>query len=307
MENIITGPKMRFFKNEILNIPFENDGFVKFKLLNANQVDDLKAFYYNNVDEKQSKLKESGFHTTSNTGDNILLNEVDLFIKSILLPALEDILENVTFTISNFLVKEPNPNSIVPPHQDWLLVDESKYASFNIWICLNEANNQTGELKFIPGSHLLSNSHRANGMPRFFDGISKQLNPFFKYIPTKPGDCVIFNHSIIHASDNNKSEKKRLSCVLGGFSKDADLLFYLPDREKNGYLRKFHIQPSTLLNMGENYEPIIDVTLLEKVNGKFENWTYNEFIYQLKKKYPSTKLSFVDRIKLMFYQPKQST
>ena len=298
---------MKLFKDEILNTQFEQVGFVKMRLLDAIQVDALKDFYYEHVDEKQCKLTNSGFHTTSNTGDNLLLKEVDAFNKSILIPALEKTMVNATYTLSNFLVKESNPSSVVPPHQDWLLVDETKFTSFNIWVCIDEANTQTGELKFIPGSHLLSNSHRANGMPRFFDGISEQLSPFFITIPTKSGDCVVFHHSIIHASDENKSGKKRLSCVLGGYFQDADLLFYLPDGEKKGFLRKFHIQPATLLNMGENYEPIIDVISQEKVKGNFEIWTYNEFIYRLKKKYPPTNLTLRNRIKLLFYQPKPST
>jgi len=303
---IIIGLKMKHFKDAILNSDFNQKGFTKFRLLNTSQIECLKAFYYEEVNEKQRLLTKGGFHTTSNTGDNSLLKKVDAFNKSILIPELNKFLTNVTFTLSNFLVKESTLDSAVPPHQDWLLVDESQFTSFNIWICLDEANAQSGEMKFIPGSHLLSKSHRANGKPRFFDGFVQKLEPLFEYVPTAPGDCVIFHHSIIHGSTTNKSGKKRLSCVLGGYSSCADFLFYLPDLQDDNLLRKFQIQPETMLNMGPNYEPQVNILSQEKLKGKFETWTFNEFIFQLKKKYPPIKLSLANKLSLLFYSSKKT-
>lgn len=303
MEIIIIGHKlfdMKIFKDEKLNNEFLNQGFTKFRLLTENQVAELKQFYYNEVNETQQQLTNGGFHTTSNTNDNELLNRVDTFNKSILLPELNKHMEQVIFTISNFLVKESTPDSVVPPHQDWLLVDEEKYTSFNVWVCLDAANSQTGEMKFIPGSQRLSNSHRANGIPRYFDNFSNQLNSLFVHVSTLPGECVVFHHSIIHASDANVSGKKRLSCVLGGFYTQAELLFFLPNPENQAYLQKFKINPSTLMKMGPNYTPTIDVISKEIIQGNFEKWTYKQFIQQLKKKYPATKLTFIDKIKLIF-------
>jgi hypothetical protein len=297
---------MKHFKDDILNSEFNQKGFAKFRLLNSTQVKQLKNFYYEDVDEKQRLLTKGGFHTTSNTGDNSLLKKVDAFNKSILMPELDKFLTNVTFTLSNFLVKESTSDSAVPTHQDWLLVDETLFTSFNIWICLDEANAESGGMKFIPGSHLLSKSHRANGKPRFFDEFVQKLEPFFEYVPTSPGDCVIFHHSIIHGSDENKSKKKRLSCVLGGYSSAADFLFYLPDLQDNNLLRKFHIQPETLLNMGPNYEPQVNILSQEKIKGAFESWTFKEFMYRLKKKYPPTTLSLANKLSLLFYSSNQT-
>lgn len=291
---------MKYFKDENLNLEFNQKGFVKFRLLNLNQVNQLKDFYYQEVNEKQTSLTNVGFHSTSNTLDNLLLKKVDAFNKHILIPELNRFITNITFTLSNFLVKESTSDSTVPPHQDWLLVDEAQFTSLNIWISIDEANAKNGELKFIPGSHLLCLGHRANGKPRFFDEFTEKLNPFFQIVPTLPGECVIFHDSIIHCSNKNTSGKKRISCVIGAYDSRADLLFYLPDSKDPNRLRRFHIQPETLLNMGSNYEPKVNIVLEEKVNGTFENWSYKEFIVRLKKKYPSTKLSFTDKLSLLF-------
>lgn len=291
---------MNYFKDENLNSEFNHKGFVKFRLLNLNQVNQLKDFYYREVNEKQTLLTNASFHSTSNTLDNLLLKKVDDHNKQILIPELDKYITNITFTLSNFLVKESTSDSTVPPHQDWLLVDESQYTSINIWISLDEANAQTGVMKFIPGSHLLCLGHRANGKPRFFDGFIQKLNPLFQFVPTLPGDCVIFHDSIIHSSDKNTSGKKRISCVIGAYSANADLLFYLPDLNDSSLVRKFHIQPETLLDMGPNYEPKVNIATQEKIKGNFETWTYKEFLLRLKKKYPQLKLSFTDKLSILF-------
>lgn len=290
---------MNYFKDENLNSEFNHKGYVKFRLLNLNQVNQLKEFYYQEVNEKQTSLTNGSFHSTSNTLDNLLLKKVDAYNKHILIQELNKFITNITFTLSNFLVKESTSDSAVPPHQDWLLVDESQFTSLNIWISLDEANAQSGEMKFIPGSHLLYLGHRANGKPRFFDEFVQKLEPFFEHVPTSPGDCVIFHDSIIHSSNKNTSGKKRISCVIGAYCSKADLLFYLPDLNDSSLLRKFHIQPETLLNMGPNYEPKVNFVLQEKIKGTFEIWSYKEFLFRLKKKYPPTKLSFTDKLSLL--------
>ena len=129
---------MKYFKDENLNLEFNQKGFVKFRLLNLNQVNQLKNFYYQEVNEKQTSLTNVGFHSTSNTLDNLLLKKVDAFNKHILIPELDRFITNITFTLSNFLVKESTSDSTVPPHQDWLLVDEAQFTSLNIWISFEE-------------------------------------------------------------------------------------------------------------------------------------------------------------------------
>ncbi|MBX7182152.1 MAG: phytanoyl-CoA dioxygenase family protein [Bacteroidia bacterium] len=283
---------MQLFHDNLLNEAFQKQGFVKIPLLNSSQVEKLLHFYSNQIESHQQQQTNRGFLTTSNTFNKELVQKVDQFNKSILLPELNKYLCNATFTISNFLVKEPNPESVVPPHQDWLLVDESQFTSFNVWICLHPANSNSGQLRLIPGSHLLNQSHRLSGQTAYFNDFISELEPYFVEQPTLPGECLIFHHSIIHASSENKSGKPRVACVIGGFSKDAKLYFFQPDPSRTNGLLRFSIQPETFLQMGINYDPPQSCYPPEQIHGIFEHWTLDQFLRKLHQKFPETPVSF---------------
>lgn len=275
---------MQIFNNHIDNETFLNKGFVKFKLLNDAQVLELKNKYLNDVAKIQQQTGGKGFHTTSNTHNIELLKEVDACIKSIVLPELNKYIANTTFTIANFLVKESEELSEVPPHQDWLLVDESVYTSYNIWIALDDANNTSGNLQFVPGSHKFSKNHRAINHPRFFDDFINKLPNYYETVNASPGECVIFHHSIVHGSPANKSGKPRLSCVLGGYFSEADLFFYLPETNKGGnVLKKYSITPNTLLNMKEGYLPDVEVLGVSEIEGEFSKMRFSDFHFKAMK------------------------
>lgn len=184
---------MRIFKEEKNEVNFFKNGFAKFQLLNSNEVESIKKFYNEEVAFHQNISGKGGFHTTSNTHNLSLLNKVDKYLKESLINRLNEHLINSTYTICNYLVKEADQNSEVPPHQDWLLVDETKFISFNIWICIDEANEKSGCLKIIPKSQRINFSHRADDIPRFFDQFKEDLSHHFLNIPTKPGECVVLS------------------------------------------------------------------------------------------------------------------
>lgn len=267
---------MRIFKEEKNEVNFFKNGFAKFQLLNSNEVESIKKFYNEEVALHQNISGKGGFHTTSNTHNLSLLNKVDKYLKESLINRLNEHLINSTYTICNYLVKEADQNSEVPPHQDWLLVDETKFTSFNIWICIDEANEKSGCLKIIPKSQRINFSHRADDIPRFFDQFKEDLSHHFLNIPTKPGECVVFHHSIIHGSDKNISGEKRISCVVGGYESNADLLFFKPSNNPKKIVR-YQISPNTFLSMGENYFPTENIKSKEEVDLELDIWNYEKF------------------------------
>jgi len=267
---------MRVFLKEKNEIDFFKNGFAKFQLLDANEVENIKNFYQEEIANYQNISGKGGFHTTSNTHNVLLVNKVDEFLKQHLIHKLKNHFVNCTYTICNYLVKEADQNSEVTPHQDWLLVDETKFTSFNIWICLDEANEKSGCLKIIPRSQQLNFSHRAEDIPRFFDPFKENITPYFVNIPTKPGECIVLNHSIIHGSVKNISGKKRISCVVGAYESGAELFFFKPSKNLNKIL-KYKISPNTFLSMGENYLPIKGVTSIEEVDLKLDIWSFEKF------------------------------
>lgn len=268
---------MEIFKNKTYNQEFLERGFVKFPLLSKEKIEALKQFYKSEVSLLQKDIGGKGFHTTSNTNNQELILKVDAFLKENLLETLNQHLVDCNYTIANYLVKEPGANSEVPPHQDWMLVDEPNYRSFNIWVSLDDANYKSGNLKFIPGSHLVSNNTRTLNHPRYFDHFSKNLEGYFENVLAQAGDCVVFDHAIIHSSRKNRTKHSRISCVVGAHVKGSQLYFIYPSENDTKKAKKYTIKAETLLHMGENYLPQIEISKEEKIDLVQEHVSFSKF------------------------------
>ncbi|MBX7183278.1 MAG: phytanoyl-CoA dioxygenase family protein [Bacteroidia bacterium] len=254
MENM---SKPRIFKNLQTNEDFYKLGYVSFPLFDARTVAELKAFYKENIENNQKGQSKDLFHTTSNTNDRDLIKKVSGFIKPYFEKALEPHLHECNLTISNYLVKESSPKSAVSPHMDWSFVDEDKFTSFNVWVCLDDADYKTGNLQFIPGSHTFARSLRVSpGQPRYFDQIQNDIVPYLVDLPTKAGDCAIFHHSLIHASRRNTSGSPRISCVIAGYPKQAELYhFFWPPGTENNQIEKYKVCNQTYLDLINGERP----------------------------------------------------
>jgi len=255
----------RILLDSTLNRSLMEDGYVKFPLLSEDMVKELLSFYREHVEPKQKVRGGELFHTTSNASDLQLLNIVNDHLMTTLLPEVQKHLTDCGYTIGNYLVKESGSDSNVPAHQDWLIVEEPAHISFNIWVSLTDAGHNSGNLQFVKGSHKFAHTLRALTKPRYFDNLADRIPQYLVDVPTKAGECIVFNQSVIHASRINRSGQSRVSCVIGGYDGAADLLFFYPDDERPDIIRKYAITRKTLLNMGGDYRPTIESTHLEDI------------------------------------------
>lgn len=246
---------LKILIDDELNAQFAKNGFAKFQLFDSEQIKELRKYYSENA--FLQKKEGVSFNTTSNSGDIDLVKKVSGYLMThYFLPGLKKHLCNYELTISNFLVKESGDNSAVRAHQDWLLVDESRFVSFNCWVCLEDADYRTGNMQFIPGSHLFQRCIRAAHTDRFFERNCKSVLDYMVDVPTKAGECVIFNHGVIHASRKNRSGHPRIAVVAGGYSGDAELLFYYKADRDQEYIEKYEITKDSLLKMRPNERPL---------------------------------------------------
>lgn len=254
---------IKIIKDDFLNNFYLENGYAKFQLFDSEQVNEIKSFYKKNASNQN--VKGLSLHATSNSGDVKLIEKVSTFLMhNYFEPELQKHLVEYELTLSNFIVKEPTKNSVCNAHQDWLLVDEDKYTSFNCWVSLEDANYMTGNLQIIPGSHKFQKSIRAMHTDRFYEKGKKRISDFMVDVPTKAGECVIFNHGVIHASRMNRSNYPRIAIVAGGYSKEADLLFFFRESSSSQYVEKYKINKDILLRMKEGERPK-GGQLLEKV------------------------------------------
>lgn len=237
------------FKNAGLQREFDENGFVVIDLIDRGQVAELLDFYNSLQNEP---APGNGFQVS-------LDNENPEFVRRISTKLIETVeadvgrqFENHRIFTASFVVKEPNPVSLVPPHQDWTFVDENHFYSATIWCPLVDVDRENGGLGAIKGSHLLYDHVRPSPSPQFAPPFHNQMAaviPYLKIIDLKAGQALVFNNKTIHGSLPNYSGQTRVAFGIGVTQQEAALRHYylLPNQEKP-LMEAYEVAPDFFLH-----------------------------------------------------------
>ena len=202
---------------EDLHNKLNGNGFVIIDLL--EQID---IAYLNQLCDKYLKANQADFVSSShilNKNDSDFINaELHRIIHekfTILFPDLQ--------LLGGTLATKTKGISNLKAHQDWTIVDESKYNSYNLWIPLVDTNQENGTLGLITGSHLWNHNLRGFGIPNEFEKFTDQFLKIGYEPELKAGQAILYNHRLIHYSRPNKTNKNRNTAIVGVKDKAADL------------------------------------------------------------------------------------
>lgn len=214
----------------LLNSELQNQlnerGFIKIKLLDETTVKDLLNFFRSRPNPKNEKF---GFHVTLDLKSSAEIDEISNFIKNTIQPFADAFFKDYKFISPRFAVKEPNENSLIPPHQDWSFVDEEHFQSYNLWIAITPSTFRNGTLGFLPGSHNKLTNIRATPLPLFkvpFNDYAYELTESLEFIELEEGEAFFFNNRLIHASKPNTTSEARINIAIETTHKEAALLHY---------------------------------------------------------------------------------
>lgn len=233
----------KIFKNEEYQKQFTEDGFVLLSLLNPEEVESLYS-YYNNQ-EFDNKI-EAGFHISLDNENEDLVKEVGSTIKEVLVPKMDDLLDDCKTFTASYVIKEPGLQNIVPPHQDWTFVDETQFCSATVWTALVDVTEKNGALGVIRGSHKIFNHKRSSPSPQSKSPLADHvftLFPFIDIIEMKAGQTLIFNNRLIHASPPNLSDQARIAVGIGITQSEAQLKHFYQNPQ-SGKLEEYDVDES---------------------------------------------------------------
>jgi hypothetical protein len=228
--------KQPLFKDPTLQYKFDRDGYVVFDFITEKEATAIARIFY----DTHPQIPE-GFYADAYSDDEALKARIFNYTDSIMHPAIEHFFVNYKKLGATFLCKSVGEKSRVGVHQDWTVVDETKYYSATIWIPTTPVNETNGALRVIPGSHLFFNAYRSNNIPYPYRGNEELLWNNMLTVPMQPGQAFVLNHAVIHASSPNLSHKERLVIAYGIASKNAPLFFY-------------HREPGNISDIVEKYE-----------------------------------------------------
>lgn len=260
------------FKSEKHNKQFKKNGFVVIRnFFNSEEIDKINELYktlnITNLDEIYTNLKDR---------DPQINLEIDLFLKNIYAPRLEKYFKNYSIGGGAFLIKGTGESSVSSLHQDWNVVDETKYYSMGVWCPLIDVNENNGCLQIVPGSHNWFNKLRSFNMPSIcinFEDVNSVLKP----VISKQGDAVIFAHNVFHGSKPNYTEQIRPVASVSVISKDAPLIHYFRIGDKIKIIKAdtfFNYKVQELMS-GKD----IELEIIEEIDFKEEyNLKEKEFM-----------------------------
>lgn len=199
----------------------ESDGYVVIPFLSPAEVRELHEFFY----ASHNSIPD-GMYATSHSTDFAFRQKMNEKIKATCQRAMAGVFENAVALGGTFMTKSKGEKGSLKPHQDWSIVDEDVFCSYNVWIPLVDVDENNGTIQILPRSHRFIKNIRGLNISDSFEKVNAELWQYLKPVRMKAGDALVYDHRLIHASGINISDTPRLVIVYGVIPQSAEMRFY---------------------------------------------------------------------------------
>lgn len=197
-------------------------GFCTLRLFDENQINRLRQLYNSYFGSSVGQ----GLHATHNSNPVEQALAVSDEINAIVGGTLQDLFPDYDFFIGHFMVKGAKSPDEFRLHQDWNIVDETKYKTYQVWIPLELTYPSNGGLFVVPGSHRFFGNFRSGSydIPRI--AYDDNIRHVSTDIIVPPGNAVIYHNALFHGSYANKTNKERIAVIVNYKQKNAPTYYF---------------------------------------------------------------------------------
>jgi len=231
----MNGVPRQILKDKNLDNRLKEDGYVVVPFLDEEEVNTLTAFFH-----EHHKDGVGGFYATAHVPDTGFREMMGREINRVYERGINEYFTEARPLGGSFIVKPPGEESVLQPHQDWNIVDESVNRSYNVWVPLVDLNEKNGTILVMPGSHDWVRGYRHISIPcvygKVYGLVLQNMTPLY----LKAGEALIHDHALVHASEANRSDGLRIACAYGIISSGAKMLFYW---NNNGQVEEYESNP----------------------------------------------------------------
>lgn len=238
----------QYLQNEQLDSQLAKEGYVVVPLLNEVEVNDLL-----NVFNAAHPDEIVPFYATAHHESPEFRNEMNLAIVKAISKQVDEVFNDCRLLGGSFIVKTKSDHSLLQPHQDWNIVDERQFRSFNIWIPLVDLTEMNGAIEILPKSHDWVRGIRHSSIPCAYQQVHHLVWENMKPLYMKAGEALIYDHSLLHASKANNSDSRRIACASGVIPNEAQMFFYW---NNNGTIERFESNPEYFMAENIFTEPV---------------------------------------------------
>lgn len=117
---------------------------------------------------------------------------------------------------STFFIKEKQSDAVTFWHQDSAYFGLSPHEHVTAWVAFSDASERAGCMKFVPGSHKRGPlTHVSLGSGRSLNNAAQGITETYDdsetvSAPLRPGQFSLHHTNVIHASDPNGSDDRRI-------------------------------------------------------------------------------------------------
>lgn len=285
-------------KDTKLNEQLFQKGYITLPFLDAAAVVALRKIYF----DRHGNDTVEGLYVSSKGKPWNELLEISNAIKGVIEPSVDLYFQNVQKIGGAFVVKTPDKNGILQPHQDWSIVDENRYRSFAIWIALQDTDDHNGAMYVLPGSHEWIRGYRHITIPSVYGKVYDLTWKYMVPVHLKAGEAVVFDHSLAHASKPNISDRPRIASVNTIISENATFRICC---NHNGVVEEYEC-PSDFYVKPEAQNAPFDLPKIKNTDFKMVQLDEEKFLRFAKKeglvRGEAQKKSILNRIKQRFLQ-----
>src|ERR1700761_2926620 len=127
---------------------FRRDGFLVVDFASPELIEELMSGYH----RLDSGIDE-GYYPSLMSPDLGYKAATHRFVTDLVWPRMDELIEGYEPLLGVYMVKHPGPDTEVPPHQDWIVADESLRPTMNVWLPLTPLSDATGRMRVLPGSN----------------------------------------------------------------------------------------------------------------------------------------------------------
>lgn len=214
-------PTRQYLKDAHLDKRLAEDGYVVIPFLSEKEVQSLKQVFGEAHPEQPAP-----FYATAHHQDSDFRKKMSAAISEVLKPHCELVFHECNLLGASFISKSKDDASKLQPHQDWNIVDETEFRSFNLWIPLVDLTEENGAIEVLPKSHDWVRGYRHSSIDCAYRKVHDLVWENMKPLYMKAGEALIYDHSLLHASKANQTEEKRIACASGVMPAEAEMFFY---------------------------------------------------------------------------------
>ena len=215
------------FHDAELQAEFDRCGYVVVDLLDDARVAQLYGAY-TAAAESAAGVNPPGAYNDTYGEFSIIHSWPDLRRKvfdlscSVIGPAADQLLVDHVPLYANYVNKPPG-SGVVPTHQNFSVVDESRFTSVSVWVALVDCVVANGTLWMGDGSHRDLRGLRGPWSYAAYSEIDDaQLGELLRPVDVRAGQAMILDDAVIHYSPPNSTADRRLAVQFVMIPQEAE-------------------------------------------------------------------------------------